>query len=79
MSETTHISSLLLRADPDKLKSVLNQIALVPNSEVPLSDASGKIVVVLETETEGAIISSLNELEVIEGVVSASLIYHQTD
>lgn len=79
MPNETHISSLLLRADPHKLASVLNEIALVPNAEVPLSDDSGKIIVVLETESEGAIINSLSKLEVIDGVVSASMIYHQTD
>jgi nitrate reductase NapD len=79
MSEPIHISSLLLRAEPEKLGDVLKTINSVPNAEVPLSDESGKIIVTLETPSESAIIDALNQLQLIDGVVSASLVYHQLD
>lgn len=79
MSDPVHISSLLLRAEPEMLGAVLNEINLVPNAEVPISDESGKIIVTLETSSESAIIDALTKLQLIDGVVSASLVYHQQD
>ncbi|MVO14274.1 chaperone NapD [Parasedimentitalea huanghaiensis] len=77
--DVIHISSLLIRADPALMHYVLEEIAKVPNAEVPLSDASGKIIVTLETPSESEIVDSLTNLQLLDGVVSAALIYHQAD
>ena len=79
MSEVVHISSLLLRADPRKMKQVLAEIATVDLAEVPVSDPNGKIIVIIETTNQGDIVDALTRLQLIDGVVSASLVYHQTD
>ena len=79
MSEPVHISSLLLRAEPAKMDAVLSEISLVPFAEVPITDESGKIIVTLETDSETAIVDALTNLQLIDGVVSASLVYHQKD
>ncbi|OUS35526.1 hypothetical protein A9Q94_12425 [Rhodobacterales bacterium 56_14_T64] len=79
MSEIVHISSLLLRADPKKMEQVLTGIAAVDLAEVPVSDPNGKIIVIIETTNQGAIVDALTQLQLIDGVVSASLVYHQTD
>lgn len=79
MPDVVHISSLLLRADPAKLPSVLEDVAGVPNAEVPMSDENGKVIVTLETDSESEIVESLTKLQLIDGVYSASLVYHQMD
>lgn len=79
MSEIVHISSLLLRADPKKMAQVLADIAAVDLAEVPVSEPNGKIIVIIETTNQGAIVDALTQLQLIDGVVSASLVYHQTD
>ena len=79
MSEMVHISSLLLRADPQKMKQVLADIAKVDLAEVPISDPNGKIIVIIETSNQGDIVNAPTQLQLIDGVVSASLVYHQTD
>jgi len=79
MSEIVHISSLLLRADPKKMEQVLTGIAAVDLAKVPVSDPNGKIIVIIETTNQGAIVDALTQLQLIDGVVSASLVYHQTD
>lgn len=79
MSETTHISSLLLRADPARLEDVTRAIEAHSAAEVPVADASGKIIVTLETQSEAEIVEHLNSLSLIDGVVSAALVYHQTE
>lgn len=79
MPDTTHISSLLLRAEPARLAEVTSAIAARKAAEVALSDPSGKIIVTLETDNEAEIVDHLNALSLLDGVVSAALVYHQTD
>ncbi|NIZ59619.1 nitrate reductase formation protein NapD [Sedimentitalea sp. CY04] len=79
MTEVVHISSLLLRADPQKMDQILEEIATIEMAEVPVADPSGKIIVTLETENQGKIVEALTQLQLLDGVVNASLVYHQTD
>ncbi|WIY25565.1 chaperone NapD [Parasedimentitalea psychrophila] len=79
MTEVVHISSLLLRADPQKFEQILAEIAKIELAEVPMTDPSGKIIVTLETENQSNIVEALTQLQLLDGVVSASLVYHQTD
>jgi nitrate reductase NapD len=74
-----HISSLLLRADPADMAQVIAAAEAIPYAEVPLSDASGKIIVAMETPSEQEIVDAMTRLQLTDGVVSAALIYHQTD
>lgn len=77
--DTLHISSVLVRAAPDQVPQVTAEIAKIPNSDIPLQDASGKIIVTLETPSESEIVDSLTKLQLIDGVASAALIYHQAE
>jgi len=80
MPEVVHITSLLVRADPSKIEPLLAEIAMIEMAEVPMTDStSGKIIVTLETENQGAIVDALTQLQLMDGVVSAALVYHQTD
>lgn len=79
MTEVVHISSLLLRADPQKMEQILAEVAKIEMAEVPMTDPSGKIIVTLETENQSEIVEALTQLQLLDGVVSASLVYHQTD
>jgi len=79
VTEVVHISSLLLRADPQKMEPILAEIAKIHMAEVPMTDPSGKIIVTLETENQSKIVEALTQLQLLDGVVSASLVYHQTD
>ncbi len=77
MCETSHISSLLLRADPNLLKSVQSEIVNLSGASVAVADPSGKIIVTLETDNETEIVEQMNTLSLIDGVVSAALVYHE--
>jgi nitrate reductase NapD len=76
---TVHVSSLVVRADPRRMAAVERRIARLKVAEVALSDPSGKIVVVLETADEAEIVAAMGAIERMEGVVSAVLVYHQTE
>jgi nitrate reductase NapD len=76
---TTHISSLLITAKPETLSTVAEMVARQPFAEVAATDPSGKIIVTLETKSEGQIVETLDVIQVLAGVVNVSLVYHQVD
>ncbi|MEC7961973.1 MAG: chaperone NapD [Pseudomonadota bacterium] len=76
-SDFIHISSLLLRADPAKMQQVEAHIETLPGGAVAMTDPTGKIIVTLETGCEKQIVEHMNTLSLIDGVVSAALVYHE--
>jgi len=79
MADRCHISSLIVRALPERLAVIAAGIAKMPGAEIHRSDAIGKIVVVLETESQGEITDRLRAMEALPGVLNVSLIYHHVD
>ena len=79
MPEAMHISSLLLRARPELIDDVVREIGTFPEAEVHTTDATGRIIVTLETDSEGVIVDTMNRMHAIDGVVSAALVYHAID
>jgi nitrate reductase NapD len=79
MADLCHISSLIVRARPDRLPDIVAAIDALPGAEVHRHDAIGKIVVLLETETQSQIAERLRAMEALPGVLNVSLIYHHAD
>jgi periplasmic nitrate reductase NapD len=77
-AEVVHISSAIVRAWPDRIAAVIKAIDGLPDVDV-FHVESGKIVVVLEGPTSGAVSSRLAEIALIDGVVSANLVYDQVE
>lgn len=76
--ETVHISSVLVRCTPGRLSEVAQAVGAYDLAEVVLTDPSGKIVVLLETDRDAAIADVLTQFQLLDGVVSAAMVYHQT-
>ncbi len=74
-----HISSLVVHCRPDVIGVVIPAIEALPEASVPQHSEEGKLVVLLETVSEGAIMQRISSLEAIPGVISVALVYHQTD
>lgn len=74
-----HISSLVVLCRPEELETAVANIEAMPNTEVHATDATGKIIVVIESPSERKILDAVEDLEAISGVVSATLVYHQID
>ncbi|WP_120501721.1 chaperone NapD [Roseovarius sp. EL26] len=79
MSEKVHISSLLVTAKPDLTPRVVEVITAMPIAEVAHSNSVGKIIVTLETPDESAIVQALTDIQLLDGVVNASLVYHHAE
>ena len=54
-------------------------IAALPGCEVHARDPKGKLVVVIEAATTGAIGSTLNTIALLPDVLSAALVFHASD
>ena len=78
MSGVLHISSILVTADPGRLDEVEPAINAYPIAEIAGGNQSGKLIVTLETADEGQMVQALTDIQLIPGVASAALVYHQT-
>lgn len=79
MTDELHISSLVVHARPERLAAVRAAIARLPGAEVHASNHQGKIVVTLETSNEGDVLTRLDQIGRIGGVLSAALVYHHVE
>lgn len=79
MTGAVHIASLLVQAIPENKKAIEDGILGFDGTEIAHSDDEGRIIVTLETASESNIVQALTDIQLLTGVVSASLVYHQMD
>jgi periplasmic nitrate reductase NapD len=70
------IASILVQAKPDRLAEVETAISALAGCEIHGRDPKGKLVVVVEAASDGAIGGTLNRIAMTEGVLSAALVFH---
>jgi len=75
----SHIASLVVHCRPGGVASLEGLIAALPGAEVPASDAAGKLVVTLESDSEQTIARQLEEIGAMAGVLSATLVFHHVE
>jgi len=76
MSGPVHISSVVVTADPKRIELVVADIGLIAIADIAVRDASGKLIVTLETPNEAAMVQALTDIQLLPGVASAALVYH---
>ena len=74
-----HISSMVVHARAEDLASVKQKIEQLPGAEVHAESDNGKLVVVLETESQGYITDIIEKINNFEHVFSTALVYHQIE
>jgi nitrate reductase NapD len=78
MNTDAHIASILVRARPERAADVAARIAAQADSEVYAVE-EGKIVVVLEAQSERALAERMDELRSEPDVLFVNLVFHQVD
>jgi nitrate reductase NapD len=78
MSGCVHISSLIVQVRPECAEAVCQAIRQ-DGGEVAARDPCGKLIAVIETPDETGVSSFADRLAVMDGVLSASLVYHLVD
>lgn len=74
-----HISSAVVHCKPEIMNAVIKQINDLDNTSVEAQDKKGKLVVLLETESERSILDNLTAINGFNGVLGTHLVYHQID
>ncbi len=77
--DEVHISSMVVHARPEYLQDVKNKIAHLPGAEIHGESENGKLVVVLESQTQTYITDVIEKIADIEHVLSTALVYHQIE
>jgi len=73
-----HISSAVVTVLPAHRDAILQRLCSLPGTEVHHAEAF-KIVIVLEATESGAIGARLAEIAIWDGVVSANMVFEQTE
>ena len=73
-----HISSAIVSVLPARREEVIERLKKLPDVEVHHKEAF-KIVIVLEANEEGVIGSRLAEIATWSGVLSANMVFEQTE
>jgi nitrate reductase NapD len=74
-----NISSAIIHAQPGQAEAVLVRLAEVSGVEVHAVSPEGKIIVTLEAEDDAAVIRSYEIIGLLDGVLSAAMVYNQTE
>lgn len=74
-----NISSVILRARPDKLDGVRRSLAAMPGVEIHADGNDGRLVITLEDSGGDTSAESFVKLHYLEGVIGASLVYQYSD
>lgn len=74
-----HIASILVQARPEVLPRVEAELTRLPGVESHGSNGKGKLILTLETRSDAELMERITRIETAEGVVSASLVFHQVE
>jgi periplasmic nitrate reductase NapD len=76
MPDEVHISSLVVHSRPEHARAVADRLRGMDGVGVCGGTAAGKIIVTLETATEGEVVERLNTIQLLDGVLAATLVFH---
>ncbi len=74
-----NISSAIVHARPGELSIVQAGLATLAGVEVHGVSPEGKLIVTIETEDEGSNADTYQRIGQLDGVMSAAMVYHQTE
>ena len=77
MPDEFHVSSLVVHCRRERADEVATVMGAMDGMEVHGGVPEGKLVVTLETATEDEIVERLNQVQLLDGVLAATLVFHQ--
>lgn len=75
----THISSLVVHTKPDFFAPVRKSLESIPDCDIAAADASGKLVLVLETPNTYRVTEILEFARGLSGVINVVMAYHHCE
>ena len=74
-----NISSAIIHARPGAVPLVQAGLATLAGVEVHGISPEGKMIVTIETEDDGSNVATYERIGQLDGVLSAAMVYHQTE
>ena len=74
-----HIASCIARVRPVANDAAIRFIEAITGSPVSARNASGKLVIVLEGESTGALLDQMDEIRNIAGVLNVEMVYQHAE
>ena len=72
-----NISSIIVHAKPAELSSVRGNLEQIHGVEIHAATDDGKLVVTIETDTDGETAGTFDRINTMDGVMSAAMVFHQ--
>lgn len=72
-----NISSLIVDVQPAHLLSVRETLSAWPGVDIHAATPEGKLIVTIETDTDGQTTQTFTAIGAVSGVMSVSMVYHQ--
>ncbi len=79
MKRECHISSLVVHGRPERREAILTAVERLEGVEIHAVDEHGKVVVTMETPDESTIVSNIDHINRIDGILSTVLVYHHSE
>lgn len=76
--DEVHLSSLVVHARPERLAEVSAALTR-EGCEVHGEHPAGKLVITLETATQGVLSETLTRIQLLPGVLAATLVFHHVE
>ena len=73
-----NICGMVVRSRDDRSSEVQASLQAIPGVEIHAADA-GRLVVTVEDESYSKVADNVNNIQFLDGVVSASLVYQYSD
>ncbi|WP_448208084.1 chaperone NapD [Azospirillum sp. sgz302134] len=73
-----HVASILVHLRPERREAVRAAVAVLPGTEIH-AEEGGKMVVTVEGPHEGWIADRMTALHLLDGVLSAVLVFHHVE
>jgi len=74
-----HIASVLVQGWPDKMPAIESELTTLAGVESHGSNETGKLILTLEAENDAGLVETMGLIQMAEGVVNVSLVYHHME
>lgn len=74
-----NISSVIVIPHPERIESVRTQLAMLAGVELQAVSPEGKMIITLETEGDRETTGLYEQISLLDGVMSASMVFHQQE
>ena len=74
-----HIASCVARIRPEALDTAVNMIETAIGSAISARDAIGKVVIVIEGASTGALLDQMDQIRKIPGVLNVEMVYQHAE